>query len=62
MTGQNLYFSALSVNIVPNLSFSSIFSLGGWGDPEKDLGVWALKRTKDLGGGRFCGGHWGFLL
>ena len=62
MTGRNLYFSVLSVYIVPNFSFSSIFSLGGWGHPEKDLGVWVLKRTKDLGGGELGSGHWGFLL
>ena len=43
-------------------SFSCILSLGGWGGPEKDLGVWALKRARDLGGGGFGGGHWGFLL
>ena len=62
MTGQNLYFLVLIVYIVPNLSFSSIFFLGGWGGPKKELGVWAHKRTRDLGGGKFDGSHWGFLL
>ena len=38
-TGQNLYFLVLSVYIIPDFNFSSIFSLGGWGEPEKDPGV-----------------------
>ena len=62
VTALSLYFLAISINIVPNLSLSSIFSLGGWGSPEKHLRVWVLKGTKDLGGGRFGGGHWSFLL